>query len=198
MMKRNFDIVFSFLGLLILLPVFLVIGILIAFDSRGGIFYKQQRVGLNGKLFGLLKFRTMRTGSDKQGLLTIGSDDRRITATGQWLRKYKLDELPQLINILKGDMSFVGPRPEVIKYVLHYTLLQRKVLSVKPGLTDPASLAYLNENDLLSRAENPEQYYILHIMPAKLELNLEYLGRQNMAGDIRIILSTISRILKSD
>jgi lipopolysaccharide/colanic/teichoic acid biosynthesis glycosyltransferase len=198
MLKRNFDIVFSFLGLLILLPVFLVIAVWIAFDSRGGIFYKQQRVGLNGKLYGLLKFRTMRTGSDKQGLLTIGSDDSRITATGQWLRKYKLDELPQLINILKGDMSFVGPRPEVIKYVLHYSLQQRKVLSVKPGLTDPASLAYLNENDLLSRAENPEQYYILHIMPAKLDLNLEYLARQNMAGDIRIILRTISRILKSN
>jgi lipopolysaccharide/colanic/teichoic acid biosynthesis glycosyltransferase len=196
MIKRAFDILFSFLGLVILLPVFLVISALIALDSGGGIFYRQQRVGLEGKLFNLLKFRTMRTGSDKMGLLTIGSDDNRITATGLRLRKYKLDELPQLINILKGDMSFVGPRPEVLKYVFHYTLDQRKVLSVKPGLTDPASLAYINENDLLSHAENPEQYYILQIMPAKLELNLNYIGKQNLIKDIVIILKTIGRIFK--
>jgi lipopolysaccharide/colanic/teichoic acid biosynthesis glycosyltransferase len=196
MLKRSFDILFSFLGLIVLSPVLLVIGMLIALDSKGGIFYKQQRVGLNGKLFGLLKFRTMRSGADKQGLLTIGSNDNRITTSGLWLRKYKLDELPQLINILKGDMSFVGPRPEVPKYVLHYTLDQRRVLTVKPGLTDPASLAYLNENDLLAKATNPEQYYILHIMPAKLELNLNYIGQQNIAKDISIILRTIGRIIR--
>jgi lipopolysaccharide/colanic/teichoic acid biosynthesis glycosyltransferase len=196
MIKRAFDILFSFLGLVILLPVFLVISALIAMDPGGGIFYRQQRVGLEGKLFNLLKFRTMRNGSDKLGLLTIGSDDDRITAIGLRLRKYKLDELPQLINILKGDMSFVGPRPEVLKYVFHYTLDQRKVLSVKPGLTDPASIAYMNENDLLSRAENPEQYYILQIMPAKLELNLNYIGEQNLAKDIVIILKTIGRLFR--
>ena len=196
MLKRIFDITFSFLGLLVLSPFFLVIGALIALDSGGGIFYKQQRVGMDGKLFGLLKFRTMHKEADKQGLLTIGSGDQRITNTGLCLRKYKLDELPQLINILKGDMSFVGPRPEVPKYVLHYTLDQRKVLTVKPGLTDPASLAYLNESDLLARAQYPEQFYILHIMPAKLDLNLNYIGQQNMAKDIGIILRTIGRVIK--
>lgn len=195
MLKRGFDILFSFLGLLALMPLLIVIGALIALDSKGGIFYKQQRVGLGGELFGLFKFRTMRTGADKQGLLTIGSDDERITQTGRWLRKYKLDELPQLINVLKGEMSFVGPRPEVPKYVVQYTLEQRKVLTVKPGLTDPASLTYLNESDLLSRAQNPEQYYIQYIMPAKLDLNLRYIGEQNLAKDIGIILQTIGRIL---
>jgi lipopolysaccharide/colanic/teichoic acid biosynthesis glycosyltransferase len=196
MLKRGFDILFSFLGILVLFPGFLIIGVLIALDSKGGIIYRQQRVGLGGKLFGLLKFRTMSLGADKQGLLTIGTGDDRITSIGRLLRKYKLDELPQLINILKGDMSFVGPRPEVPKYVICYTLEQRKVLSVKPGLTDPASLAYLNESDLLARAQNPEQYYILNIMPAKLDLNLNYIGEQNMAKDISIILRTICRIMK--
>ena len=179
-----------------LLPVFLVIGALISFDSKGGVIYKQQRVGLEGKLFGLFKFRTMRSGSDKQGLLTIGSADDRITPIGLWLRKYKLDEFLQLINIFKGDMSFVGPRPEVPKYVLHYTLDQRKVLTVMPGLTDPASLAYLNESDLLAQAKDPEQYYILYIMPAKLDLNLSYIEQQNLVKDISIILRTIGRIMQ--
>ncbi|MEI6748098.1 MAG: sugar transferase [Bacteroidales bacterium] len=195
-MKRSFDILFSSLGILLLLPVFLVIGALISFDSKGGVIYKQQRVGLEGKLFGLFKFRTMRSGSDKQGLLTIGSADDRITPIGLWLRKYKLDEFLQLINIFKGDMSFVGPRPEVPKYVLHYTLDQRKVLTVKPGLTDPASLAYLNESDLLAQAKDPEQYYILYIMPAKLDLNLSYIEQQNLVKDISIILRTIGRIMQ--
>jgi lipopolysaccharide/colanic/teichoic acid biosynthesis glycosyltransferase len=197
MLKRGFDIIFSFLGILMLSPVFLVIAIIITLDSRGGIFYKQPRVGLQGKLFGLLKFRTMRSGSDKQGLLTIGSSDDRITTAGGLLRKYKLDELPQLLNIFKGDMSFVGPRPEVPKYVIHYSLEQRKVLTVKPGLTDPASLAYLNESDLLAKAPNPEQYYMLHIMPAKLELNLKYIRQQNMYEDIIIILRTIGRVFRN-
>ncbi len=196
MIKRSFDILFSSLGILLLLPVFLVIGALISFDSKGGVIYKQQRVGLEGKLFGLFKFRTMRSGSDKQGLLTIGSADDRITPIGLWLRKYKLDEFLQLINIFKGDMSFVGPRPEVPKYVLHYTLDQRKVLTVKPGLTDPASLAYLNESDLLAQAKDPEQYYILYIMPAKLDLNLSYIEQQNLVKDISIILRTIGRIMQ--
>jgi lipopolysaccharide/colanic/teichoic acid biosynthesis glycosyltransferase len=195
MLKRCFDILIASLGLLLLSPVFLIISAFIAFDSKGGIFYKQQRAGLGGELFGLLKFRTMFAEAEKQGLLTIGSDDQRITSTGRWLRKYKLDELPQLINVLKGEMSFVGPRPEVPKYVILYSMEQRKVLSVKPGLTDPASLAYLNESDLLARAQNPEQYYIQYLMPAKLELNLRYIAKQNLAKDIGIILQTIGRIL---
>jgi lipopolysaccharide/colanic/teichoic acid biosynthesis glycosyltransferase len=196
MLKRGFDILFSFFGFLLLLPVLILISVMIILDSKGGIFYQQKRVGLDGKLFGLLKFRTMHTGADKQGLLTIGSADNRITSTGLWLRKYKLDELPQLINILKGDMSFVGPRPEVPKYVNHYTPDQRKVLAVKPGLTDPASLAYLNESDLLAQTKDPEQYYILFIMPAKIELNLNYISQHNLSKDISIILRTIGMIFR--
>jgi lipopolysaccharide/colanic/teichoic acid biosynthesis glycosyltransferase len=197
MVKRSFDILFSCIGLFLLCPVFLVISAFILFDSKGPVFYNQQRIGLGGNPFGMLKFRTMFRGADRKGLLTIGSADERITHSGRWLRKYKLDELPQLINILKGDMSFVGPRPEVPKYIIHYTLDQRKVLTVKPGLTDPASLEYLNESDLLARSTNPEQYYILHIMPAKLDLNLRYMEKQDFCSDVGVILKTIGRIFRS-
>lgn len=195
-MKRLFDIFFSFLGLLFLLPFLLLIGFFIVLDSKGGIFYRQVRVGLNGRDFLLFKFRSMRTDADKKGLLTVGGRDNRITRVGYFIRKYKIDELPQLINVLKGDMSLVGPRPEVRKYVDLYNVEQKKVLSVKPGITDYASMEYSNESELLGKAENPEQVYINEIMPAKLKLNLKYIAEKGMVTDIKIIVNTLLKILK--
>ena len=195
MIKRLFDITFSFLALLILLPLFLLIGLLIVLDSKGGVFYKQMRVGKNNKDFGLYKFRTMRKDAHKSGLLTVGGRDARITNVGYYLRKYKLDELPQFINIFKGQMSFVGPRPEVRKYVDLYNEEQLKVLSVKPGLTDYASIEYMDENDLLVKSADPEQTYIKEIMPAKLELNLRYINDQSFLTDMKIILRTLIKIV---
>lgn len=195
MIKRLFDITFSFLALLILLPLFLLIGLLIVLDSKGGVFYKQMRVGKNNKDFGLYKFRTMRKDAHKSGLLTVGGRDARITNVGYYLRKYKLDELPQFINIFKGQMSFVGPRPEVRKYVDLYNEEQLKVLSVKPGLTDYASIEYMDENDLLAKSADPEQTYIKEIMPAKLELNLRYINDQSFLTDMKIILRTLLKIV---
>jgi lipopolysaccharide/colanic/teichoic acid biosynthesis glycosyltransferase len=194
MTKRFFDLFFSLLGLLFLFPILFVIGLIIVIDSRGGIFYLQTRVGKNNKDFRLLKFRTMVTGAERNGLLTIGENDQRITHAGKWLRKYKLDELPQLINILKGDMSFVGPRPEVRKYVALYTPEQSAVLSVRPGLTDYASLAYINENEVLSAYPNPEKAYIERVMPEKLVLNLKYIKDRGLMTDIKIIFKTIGKI----
>ena len=191
-MKRLFDIVCSFFGLVILSPLFIFLSLLVGLSSRGGVFYKQQRVGLNGRDFTLYKFRSMATGSDKKGLLTVGGKDSRITKAGYFIRKYKLDELPQLFNVLKGDMSFVGPRPEVRKYVDMYSEEQRRVLSVRPGITDIASMKYRNENDLLAKAENPEQYYIDVIMPDKLALNLNYIDTRNFFRDIKLIFRTIA------
>lgn len=191
-MKRLFDIVCSFFGLVILSPLFIFLSLWVGLTSRGGVFYKQQRVGLNGRDFTLYKFRSMATGSDKKGLLTVGGKDSRITKAGYFIRKYKLDELPQLFNVLKGDMSFVGPRPEVRKYVDMYSEEQRRVLSVRPGITDIASMKYRNENDLLAKAENPEQYYIDVIMPDKLALNLNYIDTRNFFRDIKLIFRTIA------
>ncbi len=191
-MKRLFDIVCSFFGLVILSPLFIFLSLWVGLSSRGGVFYKQQRVGLNGRDFTLYKFRSMVTGSDKKGLLTVGGKDNRITKAGYFIRKYKLDELPQLFNVLKGDMSFVGPRPEVRKYVDMYSEEQRRVLSVRPGITDIASMKYRNENDLLAKAENPEQYYIDVIMPDKLALNLNYIDTRNFFRDIKLIFRTIA------
>ncbi len=179
MIKRIFDIVFSISGLILLSPVLIVIAILIRFDSKGPVLYKQTRVGRNNKDFKLLKFRTMNSDSDSKGLLTVGGRDPRITKTGYYLRKFKLDEFPQLINVLYGEMSFVGPRPEVRKYVDLYTEDQKKVLDVSPGITDIASIKYKNENDLLEKAEDPEKYYIEKIMPDKIDLNLEYINEKN-------------------
>ena len=167
-MKRLFDIVCSFFGLVFLSPLFIFLSLWVGLSSRGGVFYKQRRVGLNGRDFTLYKFRSMAVGSDKKGLLTVGGKDNRVTKAGYFIRKYKLDELPQLFNVLKGDMSFVGPRPEVRKYVDMYSEEQKRVLSVRPGITDIASMKYRNENDILAKAENPEQYYIDVIMPDKL------------------------------
>jgi lipopolysaccharide/colanic/teichoic acid biosynthesis glycosyltransferase len=196
MIKRTFDFLMSMIGILLLSPIFIIISISIAVDSRGGVFYKQERIGRGRKPFKLLKFRSMKTGSDKKGLLTVGSNDSRVTKIGLFIRKYKLDELPQLINILLGDMSFVGPRPEVKKYVDLYTKEQLKVLDVRPGLTDYASLAYFDENELLSKSANPEDTYIHVVMPAKLRLNFKYLKNKGFITDIGLILKTIKRIIQ--
>ena len=190
-MKRLFDITASFFGIIILSPLLIFIGLWVGLSSKGGVFYKQIRVGKNNKDFKLYKFRSMRVNSDKQGLLTVGSKDSRITKAGYFIRKYKIDELPQLFNVLKGDMSFVGPRPEVRRYVDLYSKEQMKVLSVRPGITDPASIKYRNENDILSSQSNPEEYYIQHIMPDKLRINIEYINTQNFIKDIKIIFQTI-------
>lgn len=190
-MKRLFDITASFFGILILSPLLIFIGLWVGLSSKGGVFYKQIRVGKNNKDFKLYKFRSMRVNSDKQGLLTVGSKDSRITKAGYFIRKYKIDELPQLINVLKGDMSFVGPRPEVRRYVDLYSEEQMKVLSVRPGITDPASIKYRNENDILSSASNPEEYYIQHIMPDKLKINIDYINTRTFIKDIKIIFQTI-------
>jgi lipopolysaccharide/colanic/teichoic acid biosynthesis glycosyltransferase len=168
---------------------------LIILDSRGGVFYKQVRVGKNDSDFYLLKFRSMRTDADKKGLLTVGGRDPRITRMGYYLRKYKIDELPQLLNVLKGDMSLVGPRPEVRKYVSLYNNEQKKVLSVQPGITDYASIEYSNENEILGKADDPEQVYIDEIMPAKLQLNLKYIAEKSIATDFKIIFRTLRKII---
>ena len=190
-MKRLFDIVCSFFGLLVLSPLFVFLSLWVGLGSKGGVFYKQKRVGRFNKDFTLYKFRSMRVGSDKKGLLTIGGKDSRVTKAGFFIRKYKLDELPQLLNVLKGDMSFVGPRPEVRKYVDMYTERQLKVLDVRPGITDLASIKYRNENDLLATADNPEQYYIDFVMQDKLALNLQYIETRTFLGDIKLIFRTI-------
>ncbi|MBK8551421.1 MAG: sugar transferase [Ignavibacteria bacterium] len=195
MMKKVFDILFSFLGLVILSPVFLIIALVVKLDSKGVVFYRQTRVGKDNIDFKLFKFRTMRSDSDKSGLLTVGEKDSRITKTGYYLRKYKLDELPQLINILKGDMSFVGPRPEVRKYVEMYNEDQKKVLSVAPGITDVASIKYRNENEILEKSDNPEEFYINNIMPDKIRLNLEYLNQRSFLKDIGVIFKTLREII---
>lgn len=194
-MKRLFDFFAALFGLIFLMPIFLVIALWVAFDSKGPIFYKQVRVGRDNKDFTLLKFRTMKVDSDKKGLLTVGDRDNRVTNSGYYLRKYKLDEFPQLINILKGDMSFVGPRPEVRKYVDLYTEEQMKVLTERPGLTDIASITYINESEILAAQENPEKYYIDVLMQQKLAINLQYIATRNLLKDIGIMFQTIGRIV---
>lgn len=168
---------------------------LIFLTSKGGIFYRQQRVGRENQHFGLLKFRTMKPNSDKAGQLTVGNDDVRITGIGKFLRKFKLDEIPQLINVVRGEMSIVGPRPEVRKYVDLYNEEQLRVLSVRPGLTDLASIEFINENELLGNSNDPEKEYIEVIMPQKLELNLQYINSQSFLGDIKLIFRTLGKIL---
>lgn len=194
MAKRCFDILFSFLGLIFLSPFFILLSIIILLDSKGGVFYKQIRVGKNNIDFKLYKFRSMRVGSDKKGLLTVGGRDNRITKSGYVIRKYKLDELPQLINVFIGDMSLVGPRPEVRKYVDLYNAEQLKVLSVKPGITDYASIQYSNENEILAKSQDPEKTYINEIMPDKLLLNLRYINDISIKTDVKIIIKTIKKI----
>ena len=192
--KRIFDIVSSLIVLLVLFPILMIIGLLVALGSKGGAFYSQERIGKNGRVFRLLKFRSMRAGSDKKGQLTIGNDSR-VTGIGKFLRKSKLDELPQLLNVLQGDMSVVGPRPEVQRYVSLYSAEQLKVLSVKPGLTDLASIEYIDEQKILGQAEDPDKEYVEVVMPAKLALNLEYIERRSFRYDLRLIFKTIGKIL---
>ncbi len=195
MIKRLFDIIFSLSGILILLPLFVIIALFIVLDSKGGVFYLQKRVGRNNKDFHLIKFRTMKTNSDKNGLLTIGNKDSRITKVGYFLRKYKLDEFPQLFNVFIGNMSFVGPRPEVRKYVELYNDEQKKVLKVKPGITDYASIEYINENEILRKATDPENTYIHQVMPHKLSLNLKYIEEMSFKTDMKILFKTFGSIL---
>jgi len=194
-MIRLFDILFSTLGLIILSPLFVILYILIRTESKGGAFYVQERIGKDGRSFGLYKFRTMRVGSDTEGLLTIGEHDNRITRIGYYLRKTKIDELPQLLNVVKGDMSLVGPRPEVKKYVDLYTDEQRRVLNVRPGVTDYASIEYVNENELLSKAEDPDRVYIEEVMPDKIKLNMKYLEHYTIHEYFKIIFLTIKSLI---
>ena len=196
-MKRVFDILFSLTVLVLFLPFGLVISIMILLSSKGGVFYTQTRIGKNKKPFPLLKFRSMKIESDKQGKLTVGMNDKRITKIGVFIRKYKLDEFPQFINVLKGDMSIVGPRPEVEEYVNLYSEKELKILDVKPGITDYASLEYFRENELLAKSKDPEKTYINEIMPNKIALNYKYLKNPTLLHDFKIIFKTILKIIKN-
>lgn len=195
MLKRLFDIIASSIGLVILSPVFLLLALWIKCDSKGSVFYRQVRVGRGNKDFHLFKFRSMRTGSDRLGLITVGGRDPRVTRSGYYIRKYKLDELPQLINVFKGDMSLVGPRPEVRKYVDMYTPEQMRVLDVRPGITSLASIRYRNENDILAASDNPDRTYVEKVMPDKLAIDLEYVPKANLWTDIRLIFATFHEII---
>lgn len=197
MFKRLFDIFSSLIVLAIGFPLFLVVAILIVIDSKGGVFFRQKRVGQGNIDFRLFKFRTMKPDSESLGQITVGGRDPRITKVGYWLRRYKLDEFPQLINVLIGDMSVVGPRPEVRKYVALYNEEQLRVLSVRPGLTDYASLEYINENELLELSDNPDKTYIEEIMPAKLALNQKYINEKSIRLDFKLIFKTIGKLFKN-
>ena len=197
MIKRGIDILFSLIGLICLFPFFIFISFFIFITSKGGVFFVQLRVGKNNKDFKLYKFRTMFLNSDSKGLLTVGNNDKRITKLGYYLRKNKLDELPQLINVLNGTMSLVGPRPEVRKYVNLYNSEQKSILEVNPGITDFASLMYYNENEILANSVNPEQTYINEIMPIKLELNKQYINEMSLLTDLKIIFKTFIKLINS-
>ena len=195
-MIRFFDILFSLLGLFFLFPVFFLLYLAIRLESKGSGFYKQLRVGRGGRDFYVYKFRSMRVGADKKGLITVGGRDPRITRIGYFIRKYKLDELPQLFNVLKGDMSIVGPRPEVRKYVDLYTEEQQKVLSVRPGITDYASIEYVDENLILGKAEEPDKVYVKLIMPDKIRYNMKYINNQSLKEYFKIIFLTFWSIIR--
>ena len=195
-MKRIFDLSFSIIVLCLFLPIGGVIAICIVFNSKGGVFYKQKRVGKNGTLFYVLKFRSMELNSDRTGQLTVGNDPR-ITRVGSFIRKVKLDEFPQFLNVLKGDMSIVGPRPEVPEFVALYSEEQRKVLLVRPGITDEASLTYFEENILLATSNDPKKSYVEEIMPAKIAINLAYLENRSLLADCKVIGKTILRIFRA-
>lgn len=194
---RLFDLLFSFLGLIILSPLLLIIALVVLIDSPGKVIYTQWRVGKNNRDFKLYKFRTMKINADKLGLITVGMKDPRITRSGALIRKYKLDELPQLLNVFNGQMSLVGPRPEVRKYTEQYSLAnQMIVLSVKPGITDIASIEYSKENELLSGVNDPEKYYIDVVMPAKIRLNLNFIENPTLSNYLRIIIKTIDKLIR--
>ena len=195
-MKRIFDIVASGFGLLVMSPVFLILAIWIKLDSKGPVFYRQVRVGRKNRDFRIFKFRSMRVGADKMGLITVGGHDPRVTRSGYFIRKYKLDEFPQLINVFIGDMSLVGPRPEVRKYVDLYTSEQMQVLDVRPGVTSLASIRYRNENELLEKVEDSDQYYINVVMQDKLAIYLEYIRNVSFGYDIRLVFQTFWEIIR--
>ena len=195
-MIRFFFFFLSVIPFIILSPLFLVVYVLIRLESKGGGFYAQERIGKNGKPFKLYKFRSMRTDADKGSLITVGGHDPRITKTGYFIRKYKIDELPQLWNVFIGDMSLVGPRPEVKRYVDLYTEEQRKVLSVRPGITDWASIEYVDENVILGQAADPEKAYIEQIMPDKIRYNMKWIENQSVIEYFRLILLTFKKILR--
>ena len=195
-MKKLFDIVASGLGLIVLSPLFLVLAIWIKLDSKGPVFYRQVRVGFRNRDFRIFKFRSMRVGADKGSLVTIGGHDPRVTRSGYFIRKFKFDELPQLINVFLGDMSLVGPRPEVRHYVDYWTPEQMHVLDVRPGITDPASIKFRNENELMEQAEDPEKFYIEVIMQEKIKLYLEYVEKHSFLYDIGLIFKTFWVIVK--
>lgn len=195
-MKRIFDIVVSLIILILFFPIGIIISLWILLESKGGVFYKQERIGKDGVPFKMFKFRSMRKDADKAGNLTVGMRDPRITRSGYFIRKYKLDEFPQFINVLKGDMSIVGPRPEVREYTDLYTDEQRKILSVKPGITDYASLEYFKENELLGQSADPHRTYIEEIMPAKIELNMKYIKDPGIVQDMKIMWKTFLKIIK--
>ena len=195
-MIRFLDFIFSLLGIILLSPAFFILYFAIRLESKGGGFYKQLRVGLNDRDFYVYKFRSMRIGADKQGLITIGGRDPRITRIGYFIRKYKLDELPQLFNVLKGDMSLVGPRPEVRKYVDLYTDEQRKVLSVRPGITDYASIEYVDEDTILGQADDADKAYIEQILPDKIRYNMKYINHRSVKEYFKIIFLTIWSIIR--
>ncbi|MBI3236042.1 MAG: sugar transferase [Bacteroidetes bacterium] len=196
MLKRLFDILVAITGLLVLSPLFLFLAIYIKLTSEGPVFYRQWRVGIDNKEFRLFKFRSMYVDADKRGLLTVGGKDPRVTKAGYLLRKYKFDEFPQLINVLLGDMSLVGPRPEVRKYVDYYTTEQMRVLSVKPGMTDNASIEYIDENELLAKAKDPEDFYIKELIPKKTAIYLDYVNNQSFILDIQIIFKTFVKLFR--
>ncbi len=195
-MKRLFDVVASGVGLLLLSPLFLLVAIWIKLDSPGPVFYRQVRVGRYNRDFRIFKFRSMRVGADKGSLVTIGGRDPRVTRSGYFIRKFKIDELPQLINVFIGDMSLVGPRPEVRHYVDYWTKEQLRVLDVRPGITDPASIKFRNENELLEKADDPEKYYIEVIMQEKLRLYLEYVENHSFWYDMKLIFQTFWVIVR--
>ncbi len=195
-MTRIFDILLATLGLVILSPLLIFVYVAIVLESRGGGFYRQERTGRYGKPFRLIKFRSMYVNADKHGLITVGGHDNRITRVGYYIRKYKIDELPQLINVVKGDMSIVGPRPEVKKYTDLYTEEQRKILDVRPGITDYASIKYVDENEILGTSDNPERTYIEHIMPDKIKLNMIYISQNGIKEYFKIIFLTLANIAR--
>lgn len=197
-MIRFFDIFFSLLGIIILFPLLMIIYILTAAESKGGGFYIQSRVGKDGIDFKLFKFRSMYIGSDKKGLITVGARDKRMTKIGAGIRRFKLDELPQLINVLKGDMSLVGPRPELRAFVALYTLEQLGVLKVRPGITDYASIEYVDENSILGSAIDPQKVYVEQIMPNKIRLNMRYIENRNLKEYFHIIFVTFWHIIKKN
>ena len=195
-MTRIFDILLATLGLVILSPLLIFVYVAIVLESRGGGFYRHQRTGRYGKPFRLIKFRSMYVNADKHGLITVGGHDNRITRVGYYIRKYKIDELPQLINVVKGDMSIVGPRPEVKKYTDLYTEEQRKILDIRPGITDYASIKYVDENEILGTSDNPERTYIEHIMPDKIKLNMIYISQNGIKEYFKIIFLTLTNIAR--